>query len=331
MSDNHQEPASQMIHVRFGDEILQHGFTTVPNLVLDHYSQLGISPSEMMFIIHVWQYWWTEKNPYPSLKSISSKMSISHRQMKNYVRSLKDKGYLIVNERIVPGVGRLTSQYDFSPLIQAVVSLQTKERNHAPDPLGKSSSPGVGKSSSPALGKSTSHEEYKDQEDPVQEDERYISNGKATLRDRLTQSEPDPEPQRKSRGVTHISQTLPDTFQRLARARENPEPLPPGVPPNLAHYVKAWSRELHDSEHAKSNITQAFRLMQQSGLSEDVFMQKMYEARAITKERGNIKKPATEFGEFGTKNKVPYWFAVLRDLLGMKEKPDQTKEYQYGP
>ena len=70
----HHATTPYQITVRFGDAILQAGFTAVPNLVLDHYASLGITPGEMIFIIHVWQYWWTEQDPYPSLKTIAGKM-----------------------------------------------------------------------------------------------------------------------------------------------------------------------------------------------------------------------------------------------------------------
>ncbi len=113
--------SSYQIAVRFGDEILQAGFTSVPNLVLDHYAGLGITPGEMMFTIHVWQYWWSEKDPYPSLKTIAAKMHVSRRQVGNYTQSLKSKGFLVVRERYVPALGQVTSEYDFEPLIQAVV------------------------------------------------------------------------------------------------------------------------------------------------------------------------------------------------------------------
>jgi hypothetical protein len=65
------------IAVRFGDQVLQAGFTSVPNLVLNHYAELGISPAEMMFTIHMWQFRWTERDPYPSLTTIADKMDVS--------------------------------------------------------------------------------------------------------------------------------------------------------------------------------------------------------------------------------------------------------------
>src|SRR5215210_2357753 len=90
------------IVARWGDELLDDGFTVIPNLIMKHYAKLGISPSEMMLVAHIVQYQWTEKNPYPSLKGIAERMGLSRRQVNNYIKSLKDKGYLEVRERYTP-------------------------------------------------------------------------------------------------------------------------------------------------------------------------------------------------------------------------------------
>src|SRR3712207_3956972 len=110
------------IVVRFGDELLQAGFTAVPNLVLRHYVALGITPTEMMFIIHIWQYWWNEKDPYPSLRTIAERMGISWRNAQRYVASLRQKGVLVVSPRFAAGLGQMTNEYDFSPLTQRVLA-----------------------------------------------------------------------------------------------------------------------------------------------------------------------------------------------------------------
>src|SRR5215217_4628909 len=129
MSSRENEGISSpyQITVRFGNEILQAGFTAVPNLVLDHYGTLGITSAEMMFIIHIWQYWWTEKNPYPSLQAIADRMATSRRQVRRYTESLKEKGLLRVNERRQPGLGQVSSEYDFAPLIEQVLHLASTE------------------------------------------------------------------------------------------------------------------------------------------------------------------------------------------------------------
>src|SRR5437016_14099610 len=89
-------PNGYKISVRFGDQILQAGFTSVPNLVLNHYAELGITPAEMMFTIHMWQFRWTERDPYPSLTTIADKMDVSWRQAHRYANSLKEKGFVII-------------------------------------------------------------------------------------------------------------------------------------------------------------------------------------------------------------------------------------------
>jgi Helix-turn-helix domain len=108
------------ISVKFGDEILEHGFTVVPNLILDSYTALRITTNEMLFIIHVWQYWWTERSPHPSLSRIAEKMGVSWRQCHRYAKSLEDKEYLLIRERYLNGLGQQSNEYDFSPLIRAV-------------------------------------------------------------------------------------------------------------------------------------------------------------------------------------------------------------------
>jgi hypothetical protein len=51
----------------------------------------------------------------------------------------------------------------------------------------------------------------------------------------------------------------------------------------------------------------------------------MYEARARTQKAAGIEKRADgEAGEWGMRNKMPYYFACLRDVLGMKPPPDSS-------
>ena len=115
--------------------------------------------------------------------------------------------------------------------------------------------------------------------------------------------------------------------QRAGRDRTIPTPVreilargrPPKVAPYVAQLLTDWSSELHDAEHTPSNISQAMRLYTASGLSEESFVARLYEARAITKQRGNISKDAHGDSLPGLKNKMPYYFAVLRDLLGLHE------------
>jgi hypothetical protein len=84
--------------------------------------------------------------------------------------------------------------------------------------------------------------------------------------------------------------------------------------------IQRLSDEFHDGDHVKPNIGQAVRLWRASGLDEVAFADRLLEARSITKRRV-VNKPADgELGELGLRNKMPYFFTVLRDLLGLQER-----------
>jgi len=91
---------------------------------------------------------------------------------------------------------------------------------------------------------------------------------------------------------------------------------PPKLPPYLEGLVVRYSEELHDDDHIPQNLGQAGRLWKVSGWSESAFSQALTEAKAITLRR-DIKKRAAVGGEIGARNKMPYYFKVLRDVLGM--------------
>jgi hypothetical protein len=83
------------------------------------------------------------------------------------------------------------------------------------------------------------------------------------------------------------------------------------APPRLAQVMTELSAELHDVQHARSNISQATRLHAESGLDERAFVGLLYEARSITKDR-LLSRSSND----RVKRAMPYFYAVLKDLLG---------------
>lgn len=121
--------------------------------------------------------------------------------------------------------------------------------------------------------------------------------------------------QRPKRGADGRQEPAMETS---AAAGAPPRGRPPKLSPYLEDLVDRFSEELHDEEHQPQNRGQAARLWKASGRSEAAFGQALIEARAITLGR-EIKKRAKVGGEFGLRNKAPYFFTVLRDVLGLKE------------
>jgi len=111
------------LEVKFGSGVMAYGFTAIPNVLLDTYPYLGMTPGELVFTAHIWQYWWTKKQPYPSLITIAKAMNISRRQAGRYAESLQEKQLLTVTERYDPEYGQLSGEYDFSKMIRAAEKL----------------------------------------------------------------------------------------------------------------------------------------------------------------------------------------------------------------
>lgn len=105
----------------------------------------------------------------------------------------------------------------------------------------------------------------------------------------------------------------PDNAPGRAGRREPP----PRLPAYLADLVTRYSEELHDPDHVPQNLGQAGRLWEQSGWSAASFGQALTEAKAITL-KSNVKKRARVGGELGARNKMPFYFTVLRDILGLR-------------
>ena len=101
----------------------------------------------------------------------------------------------------------------------------------------------------------------------------------------------------------------------------------PTYPPEVVH-ISAYltnmgndfSVEFGDPTHTRSNRTQIHNLWHKSGLSEKEFAQVMYEARKLTKQFAIIRPGEKEPPPGQTRNRMPYFFTVLRDLLGLSKK-----------
>jgi hypothetical protein len=78
----------------------------------------------------------------------------------------------------------------------------------------------------------------------------------------------------------------------------------------------------HDEAPLKSSTTRAYNLYQRAGVSLSYFFNLVYEADQEASRRSTtIKKRTAE----GFTNRMAYFFAVLEDRLGLRNKPLPTK------
>ena len=81
----------------------------------------------------------------------------------------------------------------------------------------------------------------------------------------------------------------------------------------MVDVIADLAREFRDEATLTESVSRAYNLMRKAGITDiGVFTAKIYEARAITKERyGSIKR-----------GRMPYFFSVLQDVCGLRAKPE---------
>lgn len=116
------------IEDRWSESVAEGGWSAVPNLFLDSYAELGLSPTEAMVIIHLMSFKWDDKLPFPSVATLKSKLGLSDSRLRVLLRGLEAKQ---VVER-VRRKGR-SNEYAFDGLISKLEQLKrskkARERN----------------------------------------------------------------------------------------------------------------------------------------------------------------------------------------------------------
>jgi hypothetical protein len=82
--------------------------------------------------------------------------------------------------------------------------------------------------------------------------------------------------------------------------------------------IDTCTRDFDDLRHLSSNVARAHNLWLRTDLSEEEFIDKIQEARRVTKERISLSV-IRERGK-----RMPYFFAVLEDRLGLREEVAQS-------
>ncbi len=91
----------------------------------------------------------------------------------------------------------------------------------------------------------------------------------------------------------------------------------------LGAYLTDFANELGDEAPLSSTITRALNVFKAASIHPDNWGGYLYEARAVTQERtAQITKPAaTGASGMRRKNKMPYYFRVLEQLVGLRPTP----------
>lgn len=140
-------------------------------------------------------------------------------------------------------------------------------------------------------------------------------------------------PQHTARQHTGTQQTA-SSNETISNGKAAPAPGPvarrsdwqhrPSEPAALVlALITEFSTDFGDTGHTRANYSQAMRLLRTANLSEPAFARRMYEARSITRDEMHRRRVAGN----GTPvhKAMPYFFAVLADLLGLRDRTAATR------
>lgn len=88
-SSKEQNSEQRKFSSKWSHAIQEHGFTSLPNLLLLYRRELKITPSEMIIILAIESFRWDTRDPWPSFKKLARRSGFSVRQTQRLISSLE--------------------------------------------------------------------------------------------------------------------------------------------------------------------------------------------------------------------------------------------------
>jgi DNA-binding MarR family transcriptional regulator len=108
------------------EALFEKGFVVLPTLFLRNYAHLKpypLSPGEALFVLHLMEFKWDAKEPYPAYKTLAKRMGVSDKMTRRHAQSLEIKGYLKRQIRTSK-----TNRFDLNPLFDALLKAVTEQK-----------------------------------------------------------------------------------------------------------------------------------------------------------------------------------------------------------
>jgi hypothetical protein len=112
---------------KFGDAVMAHGYTIIPNLLLRAQAHLKVSPSAFNILLQLSMHWWhADEIPFLLKETIADRMGKSPRQIQRYITELEKAGLLKRIERFRGKKAQIENGYSLAGLVAKLKSLEPK-------------------------------------------------------------------------------------------------------------------------------------------------------------------------------------------------------------
>ena len=228
------ESVQRRLIAKFGEELLREGFDAMPKRIKRNCRQANMTPTEYFLMDIIWSYWYEADHlPWPSVETIARTMGKGTRQVQRYLKRMTEKGFLCVVPRYNTHAVQITNHYDFSPLFEKILTLDTSTF-----PLATTTVL-TAQSSAEVSPKEEANQEELDKKSDSSNDSNVSLDNNGTFAEMVA--------------APRIVSAKQSAYQRMKqRALEllNGQPLPP-LPELFAQYIADFSATLHD-ERPKS-------------------------------------------------------------------------------
>lgn len=294
------------------DQSLRYGFIQLPRLVL--YARNLSRDAKLLYAILL-GYAWQEGRCFPGYHRLCEDMQASENAVRKYMRELEAVNLLRQRRR---GLGK-TNIYTLLDLRTAKIEVQepqiwgresrTSEFEVQEPPKSAALEPAKSEVADPA------NSEVKLETDELETDELETGGigtsnfRKASRFEKLNET-----------GVMRPSEaSAPTGFE----TELNAPPINDAARGHLGIFAQDLAREFNDAASLRSSTSRLVNLYHQADLSMEDFIGHLYAARTVTKERSAaIRTPADDTTADWKKNKMSYFFAVLEDHLGIRQRID---------
>jgi DNA-binding MarR family transcriptional regulator len=114
---------------KFGRQVLTHGFTQLPNLLLHAQAKLKITPTQFNVLIHLIEHWWdADKAPFPKIETIARRMGKSERMVLRYLDGLEQAGLIERVHRFRGKQKQVSSFYKLDGLKARLIEIEPEFR-----------------------------------------------------------------------------------------------------------------------------------------------------------------------------------------------------------
>jgi len=284
------------------DQSLRYGFIQLPKQVL--YARNITRDAKFLYAILL-GYAWQEGRCFPGYHRLCEDMQASENAVRKYMRELEAVNLLRQKRR---GLGK-TNIYMLLDLRTSKIEVQE------PQLLGGKSRTANSEVQEPA--KSAALEPMKNEVAEPTKNEVKLETIEVET-DGIGPSNFRKPPHSKNR------ESVDATFAESSSSSLSQEIfLDSPVRDQFEIFVRDVAREFNDAASLRSSTSRLANLYQQSGMTMEDFIEHLYAARSVTKERtAVIRTSAGDTTAEWKKNKMGYFFAVLESRLGLREQPE---------